>query len=94
MPLNYKHDFEVEDLGQFDLDQDRSIVSSIEYALKQEGIDAIVDGHDFSQSAFTVHSDLPRAKIEKALLEPEIPLADTEDHEWGYRMLHKMEYLR
>ena len=36
MPLNYKHDFEVEDLGQFDLDQDRSIVSSIEYALNKK----------------------------------------------------------
>ena len=38
---NHKHTFQVDDLGQWDLDEDRSIVPSIQNALKYEGIDAI-----------------------------------------------------
>ena len=31
---NHRHTFAVEDIGDFDLDQDRSIVPSIEWALR------------------------------------------------------------
>ena len=35
----HKHTFQVADLGDFDLDEDRSITSSIGYTLKNAGID-------------------------------------------------------
>ena len=73
---NHKHTFAVADVGDFDLDQDRSITSSISYALKQEGIDAVVDGEEYSQAVFTVYTKSNRATIEQALKNQEIPLED------------------
>ena len=73
---NHKHTFAVADVGDFDLDQDRSITSSISYALKQEGIDAVVDGEEYSQAVFTVYTKSNRATIEQALENQGIPLEE------------------
>ena len=48
----HMHTFQVADLGDFDLDEDRSITSSIEFALKGAGIDAVVDGEEFNASEY------------------------------------------
>ena len=55
-----KHTFQVADLGDFDLDEDRSITSSIEFALKGAGIDAVVDGEEMNASVFYVHTKASR----------------------------------
>ena len=47
---NHRHTFAVADVGDWDLDEDRSIVPSIQNALKYEGIDAVVDGEEYSLS--------------------------------------------
>ena len=73
---NHKHTFAVADVGDFDLDQDRSITSSIKFALDSEGIDAVVDGEEYSQAVFTVYTKSNRATIEQALKNQEIPLED------------------
>ena len=41
------YNFAVADIGDFDLDQDRSIDSSIAFALQAEGLDCVVCGHDY-----------------------------------------------
>ena len=69
---NHKHTFQVDDLGQWDLDEDRSIVPSIQNALKYEGIDAVVDGEEMNASVFYVHTRSPRDVVEKALKRQEI----------------------
>jgi hypothetical protein len=69
---NHKHTFEVSDIGQWDLDEDRSIVPSIENALKYEGIDAVVDSEEYSQAVFTVYTRSPRDVVEQALKSNEI----------------------
>ena len=69
---NHKHTFQVADLGAWDLDEDRSIVPSIENALKYEGIDAVVDGEEYSQAVFTVYTRSPRDVVEQALKSQEI----------------------
>ena len=63
----HKHTFAVADLGDFDLDQDRSITSSISFALKGAGIDAVVDGEEHNASVFYVYCKENRATIEQAL---------------------------
>ena len=68
----HKHTFEVSDIGGWDLDEDRSIVPSIQNALKYEGIDAVVDGEEYSQAVFTVYTKSNRATIEQALKNQEI----------------------
>ena len=73
---NHKHTFAVADVGDFDLDQDRSITSSISYALKNAGIDAVVDGEEMNASVFYVYTKSNRATIEDALKSQEIPLED------------------
>ena len=73
---SHKHTFAVADIGDFDLDQDRSITSSIEFALKGAGIDAIVDGEEMNASVFYVYSNVNRATIEEALKSQEIYLED------------------
>ena len=70
----HRHTFAVADIGEWDLDQDRSIVPSIENALKVEGIDAVVDGEEHSISAFTVYTKSPRDVVEKALENQQIYL--------------------
>ena len=69
---NHKHTFAVEDLGDWDLDEDRSIVPSIQNALKYAGIDAVVDGEEFNASVFYVYTKSNRATVEDALKSQEI----------------------
>ncbi len=69
---NHKHTFQVEDLGAWDLDEDRSIVPSIQNALKYAGIDAVVDGEEFNASVFYVYTKSNRATVEDALKSNEI----------------------
>ena len=71
---SHKHTFAVADIGDFDLDQDRSITSSIEFALKGAGIDAVVDGEEMNASVFYVYCKENRATIEEALKSQEIYL--------------------
>ena len=73
---NHKHTFQVADLGAWDLDEDRSIVPSIQNALKNSGIDAVVDGEEMNASVFYVYTKSNRATIEDALKSQEIPLED------------------
>ena len=73
---SHKHTFAVEDLGDTDNDIDRSIVPSIESALKNSGIDAVVDGEEMNASVFYVYSNVNRATIEEALKSQEIYLED------------------
>tara|TARA_B100000214_G_C23803326_1_gene551427 strand:- start:189 stop:422 length:234 start_codon:yes stop_codon:yes gene_type:complete len=69
---NHKHTFAVADVGEWDLDEDRSIVPSIQNALKYEGIEAVVDGEEYSQAVFTVYTKSPRSVVEQALKSQEI----------------------
>jgi len=69
---NHKHTFAVEDLGDTDNDIDRSIVPSIESALKNSGIDAVVDGEEMNASVFYVYTKSNRATVEEALKSQEI----------------------
>jgi hypothetical protein len=69
---NHKHTFAVEDIGDWDLDEDRSIVPSIQNALKYAGIDAVVDGEEFNASVFYVYTKSNRATVEDALKSQEI----------------------
>ena len=73
---NYSHTFAVADLGAFDLDEDRSIGSSIEFALKSEGINAVVDVEEMNASVFYVHTRSPREVIRQALENQDIPLGE------------------
>ena len=69
---NHKHTFQVADLGAWDLDEDRSIVPSIQNALKYSCIEAVVDGEEFNASVFYVYTRSNRATIEDALKSNEI----------------------
>jgi hypothetical protein len=69
---NHKHTFAVGDLGDTDNDIDRSIVPSIESALKNSGIDAVVDGEEMNASVFYVYTKSNRATVEEALKSQEI----------------------
>ena len=73
---NQSFDIRVADIDDFDLDEDRSIVSSIEFALKGAGIDAVVDGEEMNASVFYVYCKENRATIEEALKSQEIYLED------------------
>ena len=63
----HKHTFAVADLGDFDLDQDRSITSSISFTLKGAGIDAVVDGEEHNASVFYVYCKENEATVREAL---------------------------
>jgi hypothetical protein len=63
----HKHTFAVADVGDWDLDEDRSIVPSIQYALKADGIEAVVDGEEMNSAVFYVYCTENRATIEQAL---------------------------
>ena len=69
---NHKHTFQVADLGAWDLDEDRSIVPSIQNVLKNSGIDAVVDGEEMNASVFYVYTKSNRATVEDALKSNEI----------------------
>ena len=73
---SHKHTFAVADIGDFDLDQDRSITSSIEFALKGAGIEAVVDGEEMNSAVFYVYTKSNRATIEQALENQGIPLEE------------------
>ena len=64
---NRKHTFAVSDLGDFDLDQDRSIVPSIKFALKNQ---------EFNGAVFYVHCQSPRDTVKKALEDEGLILED------------------
>ena len=68
----HKHTFQVADLGDWDLDEDRSIVPSIQNTLKGSGIDAVVDGEEWNASVFYVYTKSNRATVEDALKSNEI----------------------
>ena len=72
----HKHTFAVADVGDWDLDEDRSIVPSIQYALKADGIEAVVDGEEMNASVFYVYCKENRATIEDALKSQEIYLEE------------------
>ena len=69
---NHRHTFAVEDIGDWDLDEDRSIVPSIQNVLKNSGIDAVVDGEEMNASVFYVYTKSNRATVEDALKSNEI----------------------
>ena len=69
---NHKYTFAIDDLGAFDLDQDRSIVTSIKMALQAEGIEADVDGEEHNQAMFTVYTRSTRDAVEMALKNQDI----------------------
>ena len=72
----HKHTFAVADLGDFDLDEDRSIVPSIQNTLKGSGIDAVVDGEEFNASVFYVYCKENEATVREALESDGIYLED------------------
>ena len=69
---NHKHTFEVADIGDFDLDQDRSIIPSVQYALKSCDIDAV----EMNAGVFHVYTKFSRDTIATALTKAEFFLAD------------------
>ena len=73
---NHSHTFQVSDLGDWDLDEDRSIVPSIQNVLKNSGIDAVVDGEEMNASVFYVYTKSNRATVEDALKSQEIYLEE------------------
>ena len=73
---SHKHTFAVADIGDFDLDQDRSITSSIEFALKGAGIDAVVDGEEHNASVFYVYCKENETTIREILEKEEIWLEE------------------
>ncbi len=72
----HKHHFQVADIGQWDLDEDRSIVPSIHSALKRQGVEGVVDGDEMNQSGFTVWTYSPREVVVQALKDDGIDLDD------------------
>ena len=72
----HKHHFQVADVGDWDLDQDRSIVPSIHTVLKNSGITAVVDQDEMNQAGFTVWTYSSREAVEKALKDDGIELED------------------
>jgi len=69
---NHKYTFAIDDIGAFDLDQDRSIAPSIRMALQAEGIEADVDGEEHNQAMFTVYTRSTRDAVEMALKNQDI----------------------
>ena len=51
MTETHKHHFQVADVGDWDLDMDRSIVPSIHSSLKASGITAVVDGDEMKPAS-------------------------------------------
>ena len=72
----HKHHFQDAEVGDWDLDQDRSIVPSIHSSLKASGITAVVDGDEMNSAGFTVWTYSSRDVVEKALKADGIELED------------------
>ena len=70
----HRHHFQVADVGDWDLDQDRSIVPSIQNSLKASGITAVVVGDEINQAGLTFYTYSPREVVEKALEDDGIDL--------------------
>ena len=67
-PNKQKYSVIVDDLGDFDLDDDRSIAPSIQYTLRQGGIeDAEVEQHQFNRAAVEVETTHTADEVEKTL---------------------------
>ena len=79
----HKHTFAVADLGDFDLDEDRSITSSIATTLKYAGIDAVVDGEEMNSAVFYVYCKENEATIREALESQEIYLENDQVDGFG-----------
>jgi len=71
-PKVQKYSVHVDDLGAFDLDDDRSIAPSIQFALKQAGIKAEVDQNEFNRAGVEVHTTATADEVETALKRDEI----------------------
>ena len=76
MTETHKHHFQVADIGDWDLDMDRSIVPSIHSSLKASGITAVVDQDEMNSAGFTVWTYSPREVVAKALEDDGIHLDD------------------
>ena len=76
MTETHRHHFQVADIGDWDLDEDRSIVPSIHTSLKASGIDAVVEAIEMNSAGFTVWTYSPRDVVEKALKDDGIDLED------------------
>ena len=76
MTETHKHHFQVADVGDWDLDEARSIVPSIHSVLKNSGITAVVDGDEMNSAGFTVWTYSPRDVVEEALKADGIDLED------------------
>tara|TARA_A100001391_G_C4887118_1_gene229805 strand:- start:219 stop:455 length:237 start_codon:yes stop_codon:yes gene_type:complete len=72
----HKHHFQVADIGDWDLDQDRSIVPSIHTVLKNSGITAVVDQDEMNSAGFTVWTYSSREAVAEALKADGIDLED------------------
>jgi len=72
----HKHHFQVADIGDWDLDEDRSIIPSIHNSLKYSGITAVVDQDEMNQAGFTVWTYSPRDVVREALEADGIQLDD------------------
>ena len=72
-PKAQKYNIVVDDLGDFDLDDDRSIAPSIEFALKQAGIkDAQMDQNEFNRGAVEVTTTATQHELEQALKQDDL----------------------
>ena len=69
-----KHTYVIRvDEGDFDLDEDRSIQSSLEYALRQSGIvDAVVDVNEFNRAEATVETTATLPEMQKAFQDDDL----------------------
>ncbi len=69
-----KHTYVIRvDEGDFDLDEDRSIQSSLEYALRQSGIvDAVVDVNEFNRAEATVETTATLPEVQKAFQDDDL----------------------
>ena len=72
----HKHHFQVADIGDWDLDEDRSIVPSIHSALKRQGIEGVVDGDEMNSAGCTVWTYSPRDIVVEALKSDGIDVED------------------
>jgi len=72
-PKVQKYSVTVNDLGDFDLDEDRSIAPSIAFALKNAGIkDAVVDQNEFNSAGVEVYTTASQHEVEQALKQDEL----------------------
>lgn len=71
-PKVQRYAIRVDDIGDFDLDEDRSIAPSIQFALKQAGIEASVDQDEFNRAGVEISTTATQNEVETALQRDEI----------------------